>query len=95
MFRLYRLRDLPAARDKKRSFDEVSSFLPWRIHCPRRDGADQARVSDLLTEVLRDVLNDVEQDAAFGDLPVVRREGQRLVVQNGGAQSQAVLCGSS
>ena len=46
-------------------------ILPGWIECPRWDDAYRAGIGDLLTEVLCDVLNDIEQDAPFGNLPSV------------------------
>ena len=40
-------------------------ILSWRIVRPWRHDANRARVGDLLTQVLRDVLHDEEQDTAF------------------------------
>src|SRR5215470_10943962 len=48
--------------------------LAWRIQCPRRDDSDRPGVSDLLSEMLCDVLNDVEQHSALGNLSSVPTE---------------------
>jgi hypothetical protein len=46
-------------------------ILPGRVECPRWHDAYQAGIGDLLTAVLCDVLNGIELDAPFGNLPSV------------------------